>query len=222
METIILVEDEVVIREEIKSLLESYNYQVKVLTDFENILTEVLALEGDLLLLDLNLPKFDGFYWMKEIRKNSNMPIMILTSSQKEMDELLGLQLGADDYIQKPFHAQILLARIQAVLARTNHQKNERKLLGPNFEYQVERHEVSCESGTWSLSGNEHLILSLLLEHRGKVVQRETLMNHLWQHCSFVDDNTLTVNVNRLRKHLKEMGIEDCIQTKRGEGYIIL
>lgn len=101
METIILVEDEVVIREEIKSLLESYNYQVKVLTDFENILTEVLALEGDLLLLDLNLPKFDGFYWMKEIRKNSNMPIMILTSSQKEMDELLGLQLGADDYIQK-------------------------------------------------------------------------------------------------------------------------
>lgn len=222
MDKIIIAEDDVLIRDELSCLLKKYGYEVIIIDDFEYPIEQILATEGQLLLLDLTLPKYDGFYIARMIRKQSTLPMIVLTSRDSEIDELMSIQLGADDFITKPFNSQILLARIQAVLSRTKTQTNNYELIHDQFRYDMNRHHIICKNQYIELTSNEHLILSLLLIERGTIVSRDTLMNHLWSNHSFVDDNTLTVNVNRVRKKLLQLGLNDIIETKRGEGYIIL
>lgn len=220
MNKIILVEDDEQIRQELTMLLERYGYEVGKVDDFQHPVEQILAQQGNLVLLDLTLPYFDGFYIAKELRRQSDLPLIVLTSRQTEIDELMSMQLGADDFITKPFNSQILLARIQAVLTRSqglmSHEITYRSL-----HYDLNRHIASSQQDSVELTSNEHLILSLLLAERGRIVSRVELMNDLWNNHSFIDDNTLTVNVNRVRKKLAEIGIHDLIETKRGEGYMI-
>ena len=219
--TIILVEDDPVIRSELTHLLTHYGYEVKGLTDFSNPVEDILALHGQLVLLDLTLPQFDGFYIARELRQQSDIPIIVLTSRHTEMDELMSMQLGADDFVTKPFNSQILLARIQALLARTAAQTTTMEWKHDDFVYDMNRHVVHVGDEQVELTSNEHLILSQLLMNRGHIISREALMNHLWSNHAFVDDNTLTVNVNRVRRKLSQLGLDNIIQTKRGEGYMI-
>lgn len=220
MTKIMIIEDEPIIRQEVTHLLQSYNYEVHCPSSLDDLDEDIIQQSVDLILLDLTLPKYDGFYLLKKIREQQNVPIIILTSSQKEMDELLSLQLGADDYVQKPFNRQILLAHIQAVLQRSQPQLSQ-QLTYETMTYTLERHEAKTATETVELTGNEHLIFMTLYRQRGKIMRREDLMTVLWQNAAFVDDNTLTVNVNRLRKKLAQLGLDDCIQTKRGEGYLL-
>lgn len=219
--TIILVEDDPVIRSELIHLLTHYGYEVKELTDFSNPVEDILSLHGQLILLDLTLPQFDGFYIARELRQQSDIPIIVLTSRHTEMDELMSMQLGADDFVTKPFNSQILLARIQALLARTTAQTTTMEWKHDDFVYDMNRHVVHVGDEQVELTSNEHLILSQLLMNRGHIISREALMNHLWSNHAFVDDNTLTVNVNRVRRKLSQLGLDNIIQTKRGEGYMI-
>lgn len=219
--TIILVEDDPVIRSELTHLLTHYGYEVKGLTDFSNPVEDILELHGQLVLLDLTLPQFDGFYIARELRQQSDIPIIVLTSRHTEMDELMSMQLGADDFVTKPFNSQILLARIQALLARTTAQTTTMEWKHDDFVYDMNRHVVHVGDEQVELTSNEHLILSQLLMNRGHIISREALMNHLWSNHAFVDDNTLTVNVNRVRRKLSQLGLDNIIQTKRGEGYMI-
>lgn len=220
MSKIIIVEDDEQIRHELSTLLQRYGYDVGIVTNYQSPVESIIEENGDLILLDLTLPQFDGFYIAQELRKRSHTPLIILTSRQTEMDELMSMQLGADDFITKPFNSQILLARIHAVLSRSKGSIGQ-DLIWHTLHYDMNRHIAKNGNQSVELTGNEHLILSLLLMERGRIISREELMNHLWSNHSFVDDNTLTVNVNRVRKKLLEIGIDGLIETKRGEGYII-
>lgn len=217
-----IVEDDPVIQQELADLLQRYGYEVDCLTDFNDPVAGILASQPQLVLLDLTLPQFDGFYIVQELRKESQLPLIVLTSRQTEIDELMSMQLGADDFITKPFNSQILLARIQAVLARSQSNLMNDEIVYQSLHYDLNRHIAQNGDQMVELTGNEHLILSLLLRERGRIIAREELMNHLWSNHSFVDDNTLTVNVNRVRKKLATIGISHLIETKRGEGYLIV
>lgn len=221
MNKIAIVEDDELIRNELADLLQRYGYEVECITQFSQPVEEILSCQPNLVLLDLTLPQFDGFYIAQELRKQSQVPLIILTSRQTEIDELMSMQLGADDFITKPFNSQILLARIQAVLARSQSNALSQEIVYQSLHYDMNRHIVTNGEQTVELTGNEHLILSLLLLEKGRIISREELMNHLWSNHAFVDDNTLTVNVNRVRKKLATIGITDLIETKRGEGYLI-
>lgn len=222
MNKIMIVEDDPVIQQELADLLQRYGYEVDCLTDFNDPVAGILASQPQLVLLDLTLPQFDGFYIVQELRKESQLPLIVLTSRQTEIDELMSMQLGADDFITKPFNSQILLARIQAVLARSQSNLMNDEIVYQSLHYDLNRHIAQNGDQMVELTGNEHLILSLLLRERGRIIAREELMNHLWSNHSFVDDNTLTVNVNRVRKKLATIGISHLIETKRGEGYLIV
>lgn len=222
MNKIMIVEDDPVIQQELADLLQRYGYEVDCLTDFNDPVAGILASQPQLVLLDLTLPQFDGFYIVQELRKESQLPLIVLTIRQTEIDELMSMQLGADDFITKPFNSQILLARIQAVLARSQSNLMNDEIVYQSLHYDLNRHIAQNGDQMVELTGNEHLILSLLLRERGRIIAREELMNHLWSNHSFVDDNTLTVNVNRVRKKLATIGISHLIETKRGEGYLIV
>lgn len=217
-----IVEDDPVIQQELADLLQRYGYEADCLTDFNDPVAGILASQPQLVLLDLTLPQFDGVYIVQELRKESQLPLIVLTSRQTEIDELMSMQLGADDFITKPFNSQILLARIQAVLARSQSNSMSDEIVYQSLHYDLNRHIAKNGDQMVELTGNEHLILSLLLRERGRIIAREELMNHLWSNHSFVDDNTLTVNVNRVRKKLATIGISHLIETKRGEGYLIV
>lgn len=219
---IMIVEDDQLLREELCHLLTRYGYEVAMLTDFQQPVEAIMAEKSDLVLLDLTLPQYDGFYIARMLRKQSDVPIIILTSRNHDMDELMSLQLGADDFVTKPFNSQILLAHIQAVLYRTKASTHTNELTHPQFTYDMNRHHVIRGDDYVELTSNEHLILSQLLMERGKIISRNDLMTHLWSNQAFVDDNTLTVNVNRVRKKLAQLGLNHIIETKRKEGYIIL
>lgn len=221
MQKILIVEDEVKIREELANFLKNNVYEVLIIDNFENTLDNILNKDVDLFLMDINIPGVNGIHLCKEIRKSKNIPIIIVTSRNTEMDELICMNFGADDFIVKPYNLQILLAHIEAVLKRSE----------PNVSYELEYEgmKVNLSKGvieyndqTVLLTKNELSILAYLLENRGKVVSRDDLMSYLWDSEMFVDDNTLTVNITRLRKKLEELGFDDVIETRRGWGYIIL
>lgn len=218
---IFIIEDDEKIRAELSTFLSRYGYEVKYSTNFENIVEESINASAHLILLDINLPYYDGFYVCREIKKVSNVPIIVVTSRDSEVDELISMNLGAEDFISKPYNTQILLARISAVLKRSY--RSEVQAFEYNgLKYNLSTSEVSFNQNKVELTKNESKILYSLIKNSGKIISRNELMKALWQSEAFIDDNTLTVNINRLRKKIEELGAKDYLQTKRGQGYILL
>ncbi|MDR0862352.1 MAG: response regulator transcription factor [Oscillospiraceae bacterium] len=216
MRSILIIEDDRTIREELKFLLEKYGYAVSAAEDFGDIVTFALAENPNLILLDINLPFYDGYYVCRELRKRTKTPIIVVTSRSGDIDELMSMNLGADDFVTKPYNTQILLARIEAVLNRAF---GAATLRHGELVLDVARSAVTFGQRGVELTKNELKIMRLLLMSGGAIVSRDEMMNELWQSNEFVDDNTLTVNINRLRKKLADIGAADGIKTKRGQGY---
>ena len=221
MDRILIVEDEVKIREELKTFLENNGYEILTINNFENTLDQIKKLEIDLILMDINIPGINGMHLCREIRKTSKIPTIIVTSRDTEMDELLCMNYGADDFITKPYNMQILLAHIEAVLKRSKPEISH-ILEYKGMKINLSKGTIDYDNQTVILTKNEIQIFSYLLERRGTVVTRDELMNYLWNTEAFIDDNTLTVNMARLRKKLEDLGFKDVIETRRGWGYIIL
>jgi len=222
MSKILIVEDDEKLREELKIFLNNNGYKADGLKNFENTISDILRINPDLLLLDINLPNCDGEYICKEIRKQSQMPIIIITSRDNELDELISINYGADHYITKPFNIQILLAKIASILKRVqNIDGNTEKIYAKDFILNISKSTIEKNEKSIELTKNEYKILSFLIQNRDKIVSRDEIMKYLWDDESFIDDNTLTVNVARLRKKLEEVGIEDMIKTRKGIGYAV-
>ncbi len=222
MNKLMIIEDSNVIRDELKSLLTKYGYEVLAPEEFENIIEYINNNQPNLILLDINLPVFDGFYICREIRKVSNVPIIIVTSRDSEVDELMSMNLGADDFVTKPYNTQILLARINSILKRAYGKIDNMDIITyKELKFDLSKGTIEANGQVLDLSKNELKILSYLIKNKGKIISREKLMNYMWNSDVFVDDNTLSVNVNRLRKKIEEIGLKDYIETKRGLGYIM-
>lgn len=222
MEKIIIIEDDEIIREELKNFLSKYGYEIVAPTSFDNVVQFILNENANLVLLDINLPIFDGYYICREVRKKSDIPIIIVTSRDSDMDELMSMNLGADDFVTKPYNTQILLARIAALLKRSGLNTAISNILTyKDFQLNLSNATITYNEKEIELTKNEVKILSYLINHKGEIVSRELLMEYLWSTEYFVDDSTLTVNITRLRKKLAEIGIENVIETRRGLGYII-
>lgn len=188
---------------------------------FDTVVEDCLRENADLILLDINLPLYDGYYVCRAIREKSEVPIIVVTSRDSEMDELMSMNLGADDFVTKPYNTQILLARISAMLKRTQKEEADNSVQYQGLKLQLNDSTVLYEEQTIELSKNEMRILYTLLKNKGKIVSRDHLMETLWQSNEFIDDNTLTVNVNRVRKKLESAGLKEFIKTKRGQGYMV-
>lgn len=221
MKKIIIVEDEEKIRAELKNFLVNYNYEVICLSKFESIIGDILKENAHLVLLDINLPIYDGYYICRKIRKKSNVPIIVVSSRDTEMDELMSINLGADDFITKPYNTQILLARVNSILKRTYDKESTDGIIYKGLELDLPKNTVTFEDKEIELTKNEFRILNCLMKNKGKIVSRGDLMDYLWDLDLFIDDNTLTVNINRLRKKLEEIKCEGYIETRRGRGYIM-
>ena len=222
MSKILIVEDDEKLRKELKIFLEKNGYQVTVIEEFQNTIEDILKENADLVLLDINLPYIDGEYICKEVRKMSDVPIIIVTSRESELDELISLNNGADQYVTKPYNIQILLAKISGLLRRTkNLESSQNKINCGDFILNISKSIIEKEDTKIELTKNELKILHFLLLNKGKIVSRDEIINYLWDSESFIDDNTLTVNMTRLRTKLEEIGLKNIIQTKRGQGYIL-
>lgn len=222
MRKIIIIEDDEAIREELKEFLKKYGYEVKAPKEFNNIIEYIKNEESNLILLDINLPIFDGYYICREIRKTSDVPIIIVTSRDSEVDELISMNLGADDFVTKPYNLEILLSRINNILRRVyGNLKTNSVLSYRNFKLNLLNATVEYGDKYVEVTKNELKILSYLINNKGNIVKRDSLMEYLWKSNYFVDESTLTVNVNRLRKKLEGIGIENPIETRRGLGYIM-
>ncbi len=217
---ILIVEDDAVIAEEIANHLGRWNLETAIVKDFSQVMTEFTNQSPSLVLLDISLPFYNGYYWCGEIRKVSKVPVIFLSSANENMNIVMAMNMGGDDFIAKPFHFDVLSAKIQAMLRRaysfagqTNLLEHRGVLLNlANASLEVEGNKVE-------LTKNEFRILQILFEHKGETVRREEIMKHLWDGDCFVDDNTLAVNMARLRKKLQEEHLEDFILTKKGIGY---
>lgn len=218
---IIIIEDDINIRSQLSEFLHNYDYDVYAPSNFKNIVSDILDANGHIVLLDINLPMYDGYYICRELRKKSDIPIIIVTSRDSELDELMSMNLGADDFITKPYNTQILLARISSLIKRTYQNNLAQTLTYGDISLNLSNGLVSCLDKCCELTKNEHKILSLLMQNQGKIISRNDIMNCLWQSEEFIDENTLTVNVNRIRKKLGEIGCENFLKTKRGQGYYI-
>lgn len=222
MEKILIVEDDKKLREELKIFLDKRGYEASILNDFSNTINDILAINPNLLLLDINLPNLDGQYICKELRKVSDLSIIIVTSRDSELDELISFNYGADYYVTKPFNIHILLAKIEALLRRTKKNENTQdKIDCGEFILNVSKSMIEKDGKITELTKNEFRIIKLLSQNREKIVSRDTIIEYLWDNESFIDDNTLTVNINRLRNKLEEIGLKELLETKRGQGYIL-
>lgn len=220
MRKIVIVEDDKTLSEELAVFLSNNGYKAESL--FMYTVEDILSKNPDMILLDISLPSTDGLFLCKEIRKKSEVPIVIITSKDTEITELMSMNQGADDFVSKPFHTQILLARIEAILKRVykeDLQSNQMKLGG--FCLDIAKGSVYSEKDNIELTKNELKILICLAEKKDQIVSREDIMSFLWDSEMFVDDNTLTVNVNRLRGKLEQIGVSGVIETKRGMGYLL-
>lgn len=222
MQKILIVEDDEKLRDELEKFLSNNGYSLESLKEFDNTLEDILKINPDLVLLDINLPNADGEYICKELRKQSNLGIIIITSKESELDELISINYGADHYITKPFNLQILLAKIGSLLRRTNMsgEANE-KLDAKDFILNLSDSTIQKDENIVELTKNEYKILKYLVQNRGKIVSRDDIMICLWDSESFIDDNTLTVNITRLRNKLDILGVKDLLETRRGQGYIL-
>ena len=223
MHKIMIVEDDESISSELKELLQNSGYEAVVLQDFNNSLNEILRVAPDLLLMDINIPYVNGELLLQCLRKSSNIPVIMVTSKNNETDEALSISYGADDYITKPYNPNILLLRIGAVIKRTskNYSANSNELAYRDLTFDTQKGIIKKDGIEIVLTKNEMIIFSYLLTHKDKIVTRDELMTALWDNTEFVNDNALTVNISRLRNKLKEIGYEDAIDTRKGQGYIL-
>lgn len=220
MHKILLVEDDEVIRQQVKKILEQWEYEVVLVEDFMEVLSLFVKEEPHLVLMDIGLPLFNGYHWCQEIRKVSKVPIMFLSSRDQAMDIVMAINMGGDDFVTKPFDQNVLLAKIQGLLRRSYEFGKDQSLL----EYMgvilnLKAMDLVYQGEVVSLTKNEFQILQVLFERSGSIVSREDLMKELWNSDFFIDDNTLSVNVARLRKKLEAVGLKDFIETKKGVGY---
>ncbi|ARD47893.1 DNA-binding response regulator [Sporosarcina sp. P37] len=223
MFTIMLIEDDQTLFAEIKERLTQWSYRTEGVKDFRNVLQEFMELKPDLVIIDIQLPKYDGFHWCRMIRAHSNVPIIFLSSRDHPTDMVMSMQLGADDFVQKPFHFDVLIAKIQAILRRVYNYNIEQILEVKSWcgaAVDFVKGTLTNENGTIELTKNEIYILKVLIEKKNEIVTREEIITKLWDDERFVSDNTLTVNVNRLRKRIAEIGLTDVIETKIGQGYM--
>ena len=219
----LIIEDNKNIKKELIDFLSKYGYEAYGIDDFKNIINLSVESNPDLILLDINLPYYDGYYVCREIRRIKDIPIIIVTSRDSDMDEIMSINFGADDFITKPYNTQVLLARIGAVLRRTKAQVLEQDFIEHNgLKLNISKGEITFNNNTTDLSKNELKILACLMKNKGKIMSREELMDYLWSSDLFIDDNTLSVNITRLRKKLDDIGFKNAIETKRGLGYILL
>ena len=222
MTKILVVEDDHQIQQELVLLLQRNGLEAQALTSFESVPQQIIAAHPDLVLLDLNLPGIDGQQICREVRQLSNVPIIVVTSRNTDLDELMVLSLGADDFIAKPYNTQILLMHITSVLRRSNNDVTTgTKLSHAGVTLDSSSCKVSANQKSVELTKNELRILSLLMQNAGTVVSRQRIQEELWQSDEFVDDNTLTVNISHLRNTLASIGVEDFVMTRRGLGYVI-
>ncbi|WP_085524210.1 response regulator transcription factor [Tuberibacillus sp. Marseille-P3662] len=223
MTAILIVEDDAKLAELLEGYLEKYGYQAEVADNFNDVMAIFERIEPQLVLLDVNLPKFDGYYWCRQIRKTSVCPILFISARSEQMDQVMALEHGADDYITKPFNYDVVMAKIRSQLRRAYGEYaqagGERIHEQSGLTLYPERMEATYEGREVSLSKKEAVLLEALMKQYPKVVNRDSLLEKLWDDESFVDENTLNVNVTRVRKKLKDLGIENGIETVRGEGY---
>jgi len=219
---LLVIEDDMTLFNEVKDRLTGWSYDVHGITDFSKVMEEFISINPELVIIDIQLPKFDGFHWCRMIRSRSNVPIIFLSSRDHPTDMVMSMQLGADDFIQKPFHFDVLIAKIQAILRRVYDYSSEQLTVKTwcSATVDLERNIVSNHVGSIELTKNEMFILKILIDHKNKIVSREKMINQLWDDKRFVSDNTLTVNVNRLRKRLDEISLGSFIETKVGQGYM--
>ena len=218
MKKIFVLEDDELIRQELVSLLTNSNFLIDTTTDFEHSLNCILKSDADLILMDINIPYLNGEELLKKLREKSNVPVIMVTSKESEIDEALSITYGADDYITKPYNPNILILRINAVLKRSENVSNLRYR---NFLVNTSRSRLENDELVIDFTKNEMIIFSYLLSHQNKIVTRDELMTTLWDNTEFVNDNALTVNISRLRNKLKEIGYENAITTRKGQGYIL-
>lgn len=222
MDKILIVEDDEKLRAELEKFLNNNGYNISTISKFDNITEDILNKNADLVLLDINLPGADGEYLCKEIRKTSNVPIIMITCRDNELDELISLNNGADQYVTKPYNLQILLAKISGLLKRNQRtDMKQNKIDFKDFILDVSKSVIEANNKQVELTKNEFKILHFLTLNRGKIVPREDIMEYLWDSEAFIDDNTLTVNIKRLRNKLEELNLQDLIETRRGQGYIL-
>ena len=222
MQKILIVEDDEKLRHELKVFLDKNGFDAIEFDKFENPVENILNENADLILLDINLPFSDGKFILNEIRKVSDVPIMMITSMNNDIDELISLNYGADHYVTKPFNIQILLAKITGLLKRSNNSNiNLEKINCGKFILNISQSMIEKDDKKVELTKKELRILHFLVKNKNKIVSREDIMEYLWESESFIDDNTLTVNMKRLRSKLEELDLKDLIETKRGQGYIL-
>ena len=219
MKKILVIEDEKIVADELFDLLSNSSYEVFLLEDFKNAKEEVLKRSPDLILLDINIPYQNGELLLQELRKETKIPIIMVTSRNSDTDEVLSMSYGADDYITKPYNPNILLLRIAAVLKRVGDLSEIKKY--QELEINLQKGVIKRGENEISLTKNEMIILGYLLSHPNKVVTRDELMTDLWNNDEYINDNALTVNISRLRSKLKEVGYQDAIETKKKVGYIL-
>ena len=223
MYRVFLVEDDFALANEMKKQIENYGNEVRTVSDFHNVLAEVTDYKPQLVLMDIMLPYKDGYFWTSEIRKVSSVPIVFVSSASDNMNIVMAINMGGDDFIPKPVEPMVLNAKIQAILRRTYEIVDNSNVMEFSGAFlNLNDGSVSYGGKTIDLTKNEFRILQTLLENKGRIVSRDTLMVKLWSMDAFVEENTLTVNVTRLRKKLEENGLEGVIQTKPGSGYIVL
>ncbi len=220
---VLIVEDDSKIYELVKEKFEQWSFEVAGVEDFQKVMEVFIAESPELVILDVNLPVYDGFYWCQQIRTVSKTPIVFLSSREHPMDIVMAMNVGADDYIQKPFNLDVLVAKVQALLRRTYSYGDT---ISDVIEWNgavldLKKGSLHYNDREVHLTKNEFFILRLLLEERGKIVSREELMRRLWEDEKFVSDNTLSVNITRIRTKLEEIGLNDQIVTKKGQGYLV-
>lgn len=218
---IFLVEDDKVIAEEIKRHLNFWNYEIKIAEDFQNIFDDFKNFHPDLVLMDVSLPFYNGYHWCKIIRKNSKVPILFISAADENLNLIMAMDLGADDYLTKPFELELLQIKIRALLRRAYEYVETRNIFYNDIRLDCDNMIISRENKEIELTKNEFKILEILLEKPGKVVNRDEIIDKIWQTDSYIDDNTLTVNVMRLRKKLEDINIFELIKTKKGVGYYV-
>lgn len=219
MKKIFVLEDDELIRQELVSLLTNSNFLIDTTTDFDNSLNCILKSDADLILMDINLPYLNGKEILKSLREKSNVPVIMVTSRESEIDEALSITYGADDYITKPYNPNILILRINAVLKRSENVSNLRYR---NFSVNTSRSRLENDELVIDFTKNEMIIFMCLFNKIGTIVSRDEIMTSLWDNDEYINDNALTVNISRVRSKLEDAGLKDAIETKKGVGYILL
>jgi two-component system, OmpR family, response regulator len=228
MYRIFIVEDDSKISVLLKRNMEKYGFEASCVTQFREIITEFEAYDPHLVMLDINLPYFDGYYWCRQIRTRSNLPIIFISARASEMDQVMAIENGGDDYITKPIHLDLLIAKVKSILRRVygDYAASNGSVLLPDSEFNahglrlnLSRNELIWQDQKTQITKNEQLLAECFMQQYGRTVSRDQLLGKLWDNAQFVDDNTLTVNVTRLRKKLEELGLPNAITTVRGMGY---